>query len=268
MPSWTRIAAAVSLLIPIISGILTVILKGVQDFSMGIRPGVDLIPVGFALSLMVTDLLLISRIIPRYRSKRLRMMLRFLLYLASVAVASASWALMTVFHFVDSNLDFFWRSLPSFFLYSGIFFIMWFTLDLFYGGMDVKKNRMYLAVGALFVVALELLTTLTVIMEEVILFSIVSAAILSVAGVFATTLLAGAGFTASRRVLETEPNRSMHMIGFSGVALAAGFVLQIAFVAIYYGLTMNLPQILWFSWTFWILGSILLYFGFTLPMKD
>ncbi len=164
MSSWTRIAAAASLLIPVITGILTVVLKGVQDFTIGIRPGVDLIPVGFALALMVTDLLLISRIVPRYWSKKLRMMLRFLLYLASVAIASATWALMTVFHFVDPNLDFFWRSLPSFFLFSGIFFIMWFTLDLFYGGMEVKRNRIYLGIGALSVGMLELLTTMTVIM--------------------------------------------------------------------------------------------------------
>ncbi len=81
-------------------------------------------------------------------------------------------------------------------------------------------------------------------------------------------LLAGAGLTASRRVLEAEPKRSMRLIGFSGLALAAGFVLQIAFVAVYYGLTIDMPRILWFSWTFWILGSVLLYYGFTLPMKD
>lgn len=196
------------------------------------------------------------------------MMLRFLLYLVSVAIATAFWALMTVVHFVDSNLDFFWRSLPSFFLYSAVFFIMWFTLDLFYGGMEVKKNRLYLAVGTILVIVLESLTTLTVLMEDTIVFSILSAVILSVVWIFAMALLAGAGFIASSRVVEAEPKRSMRIIGCSSLAMAAGFVMQITFVAIYYSFMINLPQILWSSWGFWIVGSVLLYYGFTLPMKD
>jgi hypothetical protein len=90
---------------------------------------------------------------------------------------------------------------------------------------------------------------------------------LALSGVAASMILGHAGLMISKRIVEPLPKRGMLLIGFSGVSLAFGFGLQLLYAVLYYTLG-SIWSIVWLSWGLWIVGSILLHFGFTLPVRE
>lgn len=265
--SRTRNALIIWLLIPIFTGILVVVINQISNFNMFWNPNMDVASIFFMILLFITNFALIIRILPRYKQKELEVVLILLCFLLCSGLAgifSASWSL---FSFENEQLNFFWLSTTTFMLFPGLFFLYYFNIELFWKGLEFGHNKRNLIIFSLYLFFMEFLNVFNILMSfKEQWFYVLNILLLAVVGLYSTGMLAWSGFIVSNKIVEPIPSRGIKLIGYAGLTNTCAFIFNLIHNLIYTAIESETQPLLWLSWMAWSVGSVLLYFGITLPI--
>ncbi len=267
MKKLSRNALIIWLLIPAFTGIFVIVVNQISNFDMSWNPNIDIPSIFFMVLLFLTNVALIVRILPRYKQNKLEVVLILLCFLSCVGLAgifSASWSLLS---FENEKLNFFWLSITTFMLYPSLFFLYYFNLELFWKGLEFGRNKRNFIIFTLYLIFIEILNVFNVFITFVDQwFYVLNFFLLGVAGLYSSGMITWSGFNVSKKVMEPLPKKGIRLIGYAGLSNFCAFVFNMIHNMIYINIESETRPLLWLSWLAWSVGSVLLYFGITIPI--
>jgi hypothetical protein len=213
--------------------------------------------------------LLFLKMVPRYRITKSNSVLHLLLFLLFASATNLIALLFSLIGFKPDLLNSYWNNLMEFLLYPYIFFFGYFIIEVFFVELSIRKKRNIIFFICIYLIILEIFSSITIFVENtlgdtfLIFFSL---SLLLIANSLNLVLIYSS-FKIYRHSSQNYMKNGFLLMGLSGIFLFIGFLFNFLSNINAY-LDVNPYFFAYISFFSMVIGSILLYFGFTLPMSE
>lgn len=263
-----KLSALVTTVFFVCASIVTILTYSVTNLSLSIPTNEDYVVVFllFCSSIIAFMLALRLRAINRERHNKVTQILMFIFLCNG---ASTMYEVIRGFvKFQDKNFDAFVSNGFYYILCLGTFLTAFFVIEVFYDGLTSQKNKVVLGI-----IALALISFAGFLFKEVFISAetievAIFGLILVITEMYVYVTLTKAAYVQSRRLEDSLARQGYQLIGLGGLTLTLSFILVFLFYILKTIETVQTPDIInWIAQCLIVTSLLLLYTGFTKPMK-
>ncbi|MBN2156922.1 MAG: hypothetical protein JW776_12840 [Candidatus Lokiarchaeota archaeon] len=245
----------------IVTFMIFIFISDIPELAMELRSSDKYIPAIFYVVMSIFAFFMMTRMIKKAREqKKVMSEILFGFFLLS-AVSGFIQGFFGILQFTVSVLQNFWTSSTYFFVTGSTFMLGFFVIELFFKGLNTKKNKVALITIGIVILISNLGISLNILTDlgDIYLYVPIVLLLISTLGLYGALIYQS--FKISRFLDPSPEKSSLIYIGLSGFFLIIGFIL----VIVYSFTDLNIIRIT--NAIIFMIGYFLLYWGFTLPSR-